>query len=302
VFVQSGTTWVEQARLLPSNGQHYSLFGNSVALVDGQAIIGAPGQDWLVPPSIYGGGGAAYVFTESHGTWKQRQELHVSDPAPYDAFGYAAVATEDTVLLSAPGKGHVYVFERRRGDRTSDLWQERERIAPSGNGWYGTFGYSMDVCGRTLFVGNPYVGVGDIAEAGSVFVFTEEERQGRAGLVNRTAASNPASYVASAPVLGDRWRATVDLSSSGHSVAAIQGRLRPAQLRTASGATLLVDLTSPAVFHLPPRPAPGGVASWDLVLPTTPSLAGLTIYTQAILLSPFLPYALSNAQDLSLGF
>jgi hypothetical protein len=57
VFVRSGTTWSEQAKLLPSDGGAADHFGTSVA-VDGDTVaVGAPGDDDQGSAS-----GSAYVF------------------------------------------------------------------------------------------------------------------------------------------------------------------------------------------------------------------------------------------------
>src|SRR5262245_13065477 len=59
VFVKSGGRWVEEQKLVASDGATNDQFGWSVALAGDRAVIGAYGRD--------AGRGAAYVFVRSGG-------------------------------------------------------------------------------------------------------------------------------------------------------------------------------------------------------------------------------------------
>ena len=54
------------------------------------------------------------------------------------------------------------------------------------------------------------------------------------------------------------------------------------------------------MFALPLKPGP--IASWSAPVPNDPSLAGIVVYTQAVHVFGVTPFALSNAQDLVLGY
>ena len=107
VFVESGGTWTQQQELEASEGVAYDGFGTSVALDGSTAALGAPG---------HAGQGAAYVFAESGGTWRQQHELEASDGAAGGSFGLAIAANSSTVLVGAPYNnvdkdlGAAYVF------------------------------------------------------------------------------------------------------------------------------------------------------------------------------------------------
>ena len=64
VFVQSGTTWTQQAELISSDGAANDNFGNGVAVSGGTAVVGAPGHS--------SSKGAAYVFVKSGTAWSQQ--------------------------------------------------------------------------------------------------------------------------------------------------------------------------------------------------------------------------------------
>ena len=116
--------------------------------------------------------------------------------------------------------------------------------------------------------------------------------------VSRNAGPNPASYTASAPTLGGTWTASVDLSLTGHSQALVLGCTDPAQLILGGGQVVLIG--GPAVFSLPLTPGP--VASWSVPIPNEYALSGCQVFTQAAHVLGVKPFALSNAQDLRVGY
>src|SRR6185437_14887768 len=83
VFVQSGTTWTQQAELTASDGAASDNFGTAVSVNGGTAIVGADGHQIGVNTQQ----GAAYVFVQSGTTWTQQAELTASDGAEGDSFG-----------------------------------------------------------------------------------------------------------------------------------------------------------------------------------------------------------------------
>jgi hypothetical protein len=110
VFVRSGSTWTQQAKLTAGDAAHDDDFGYSVALAgDGStALVGASGKDIDT--------GAAYVFVRSGSTWTQQAKLTASDAAQYDEFGGSVALAGDgsTALVGALGKdtetGAAYVY------------------------------------------------------------------------------------------------------------------------------------------------------------------------------------------------
>src|SRR6185369_77017 len=68
VFVRSGSNWIEQARLTPTD-YNGGVFGESVAIDDDTIVIGSP---WAIPTEL-NQIGAAYVFVRSGSVWTQQQ-------------------------------------------------------------------------------------------------------------------------------------------------------------------------------------------------------------------------------------
>ncbi|MBN1423820.1 FG-GAP repeat protein [Candidatus Fermentibacteria bacterium] len=106
IFKRSGTTWSQQAKLIPTDSwKAYDEFGTSVSIssvagVD-YALIGAPYDDEHGEDS-----GSAYVFRRTTGTtWVQEAELSNAYPAEGDHFGYSVAISGlgSVAIVGAPG-------------------------------------------------------------------------------------------------------------------------------------------------------------------------------------------------------
>jgi len=121
-----------------------------------------------------------------------------------------------------------------------------------------------------------------------------------ASLTLRNAGSNPQSLAASLPILGSTWTATVDLTTTGHSVAllfAFDGAIDT----TLSGGqhVLCGNLFGHGKLFQLVRPGP--LATFSVMIPNDTALCGFSACIQAAHLGSVVPFALSNAQDLVLG-
>jgi hypothetical protein len=103
VFIRSGSTWLQQAYVKPSNTEGGDFFGGSVALsADGNTLaVGAVGEDSNAigvngnqADNSSSGAGAVYVFSRSGSAWVQQAYVKASNTGGY--FG-------DSVALSADG-------------------------------------------------------------------------------------------------------------------------------------------------------------------------------------------------------
>ena len=166
VFTCSGTpcTWTQQQKLTASDGARGHVFGYSVAVSGGTAIIGAIGNT--------SSRGAAYVFTCS-GTpcaWKQRQELTAADGANGDVFGTRIAVSGATAVIGAPGKtigsnslqGAAYVFTC---SGTLCTWTQQQELTATDGASRDQFGTRVAVSGNTVIIGNNSL-------QGAAYVFT----------------------------------------------------------------------------------------------------------------------------------
>ncbi|PNX48549.1 MAG: hypothetical protein BV457_03480 [Thermoplasmata archaeon M9B1D] len=167
IFTQSGTLWVQQAKLTASDGEESDYFGRSVSLSSDTALIGARGNDDK---------GSAYVFTRSGNTWLEQAKLTASDGATDDVFGYSVSLSGDTALIGAYGdddngyaSGSAYVFTR-----SGNTWLEQAKLTASDGASYDVFGYSVSLSGDAALIGAPYQT--DVEPyLGAVYVFAKNK-------------------------------------------------------------------------------------------------------------------------------
>ena len=113
VFVRSGSTWEERAKLTASDGVAGDWFGWSVAVSGDTAIVGAKGDNYNGS-----GSGSAYVYVRSGSTWEERAKLTASDSMAGDSFGSSVSVSGDMAIVGAPYcddngdmSGSAYVFD-----------------------------------------------------------------------------------------------------------------------------------------------------------------------------------------------
>ncbi|MCH8152828.1 MAG: hypothetical protein IH830_10715 [Planctomycetes bacterium] len=109
VFVRSGSTWTQQAKLTASDAALGDQFGRSVSISGATAIVGAFGDSDNGSQS-----GSAYVFIKSGAIWVEEAKLLASDAAAGDYFGYSVAVSGGGGLIGAfrddGSTGSAYVF------------------------------------------------------------------------------------------------------------------------------------------------------------------------------------------------
>ncbi len=169
VFVRSGTTWVEEQRLLPSDRAAPQSFGESVAMTEDRILIGAA--------SLRDGQGAAYVFVRNGTTWTEEQKLVASDGMQSATFGISVSLTPDRALIGAwmddagtvseqrTGRGAAYVFVRN-----GTTWTEERKLTASDGAPFDLFGYSVALIENGALIG----AYGDDAYRGAAYFYRRE--------------------------------------------------------------------------------------------------------------------------------
>jgi hypothetical protein len=150
VFVRSGSTWTQQAKLTASDAAVADLFGFSIA-IDGDTIaVGAPYRDDLGSDS-----GAVYVFVRSGTAWSQQAKLHAGDGASADQFGASLSLQGDTLAVGAPkddgsstDEGSAYVFVR-----SGSIWTQQAKLVASDPAANDGFARSASLSGEKLVLG-----------------------------------------------------------------------------------------------------------------------------------------------------
>jgi cysteine-rich repeat protein len=170
VFVRNGTSWTQQAKLLPSDGAADDEFG-TVSLFGDTALIGAHYDDDSGEES-----GSAYVFVRDGASWTQQSKLLPSDGAAHDFFGGSVSLFGDTAVISAshddvygPDSGAAYVFVR---DGTN--WTQQAKLLPSDGGATDYFGWGLAVFGDTALIGARWDDDNGL-DSGSAYVFVRDD-------------------------------------------------------------------------------------------------------------------------------
>jgi hypothetical protein len=197
VFVRTGTTWSEQAKIIAPDGEEDDEFGYSVALSGETAIVGA------VTDNTAGGvsAGSAYVFVRSETRWTLQAKLRALDAMTGDGFGGSVSVSADTAVVGATkgetSGGAAYVF-----DREGAIWTQRASLTAFDASLSDEFGCSVSLSGDSLVVGSSSDDNDGGVNAGSAYVFVRTEMNW--DLVATLTASDASS--------GDRFGTAVSIS------------------------------------------------------------------------------------------
>ena len=150
VFVRSGTSWTQQAKLTHQGAVPGDLFGFAVGVYEDNALIGAYRSDAAGPDS-----GAAYLFTRNGRTWTQDLLLIPNDISVGDEFGYSVNLTKGAAIIGAPKEdrllddiGAAYIFvETRNG------WVQQAKLGASDAETGDEFGSAVAIHEDTAIVG-----------------------------------------------------------------------------------------------------------------------------------------------------
>ena len=167
VWQWDGTEWVEQAKLIASDGEQGDQFGWSVALSGNTALVGARSDE--VGGNLFAG--SAYIFRRSGGVWSEQANLTASDAVSFDWFGESVAISGNTALVGAwmddfdgkidAGSAYAYGWD-------GSQWVEQAKLTASDGETDDWFGRSVSVSGNTALVG---ASVGGSIDEGSAYVF-----------------------------------------------------------------------------------------------------------------------------------
>ena len=169
VFVRNGDSWMERARLFPSDGAAYDNFGYSVAISGNYIAVGAP---WNTVDAVTQG--AAYVYFNNGGSWFEQQRLLANDGAKNAKFGNAVAISGEHVAVGAPNadingrvdQGAVYRFRR-----SGSVWTQEAKLTAEDGEASDLLGTSVALSGFVLLTGAPGDAIGLNAFQGSAYIF-----------------------------------------------------------------------------------------------------------------------------------
>ncbi|MHB1017627.1 MAG: cell wall-binding repeat-containing protein [Coriobacteriia bacterium] len=171
VFTGSGSTWSEQAKLTPDGAAAYDIFGGSVALDGGTALIGATYADTAAGADA----GEAYVFTGAGTQWTEVARLTPGDGATQDQFACSVALSGGTALVGShfadtvggADAGAAYLFTG-----AGAFWSQRHTSTAADGAAGDRFGDSVALCGGVAVVGSPGDDYFEGTHRGSAYIQT----------------------------------------------------------------------------------------------------------------------------------
>lgn len=150
IYRYDGTSWLEETKVLASDGALDDYFGYSVSISGDVVVIGAPRDD---DNGFYSG--SAYIYRYNGTGWTEEAKLTASDGAYNDTFGYSVSISGDAAVIGADGNdengynsGAAYIY-RYNGSG----WNEETKIMASDGLDGDKFGWAVSISRDTAVVG-----------------------------------------------------------------------------------------------------------------------------------------------------
>ncbi|MFH1108264.1 MAG: FG-GAP repeat protein [Planctomycetota bacterium] len=164
IFRNSGSGWVQEAKLTASDGSGGDHLGQTVAISGNVAVAGARYKE------------AAYVFRFNGSTWSQDAKLTASDGVSGDYFGSSVGVSGDTLVVGSQwddnergtNAGSAYVFHYN-----GSAWVQTQKLLASDGASGDQFSAERSLCisDDLLVVGATPNDNANGADAGAAYVF-----------------------------------------------------------------------------------------------------------------------------------
>ncbi|MDX1980464.1 MAG: FG-GAP repeat protein [Bryobacteraceae bacterium] len=175
VFFRSNGAWIQQPKLVASDGEAGDAFGFSVAtsMPGSRIVVGAPGDNIIANANQ----GSAYVFQRSTGfPYAFQAKLLAGDGAAGDSFGSSAAISGYEVVLGAPNddtglnvnQGSAYNFV------CNGACVQSQKLGASNGATSDWFGNSVAVdpaATSPIVVGSPFKDLLSNSNQGSAYLF-----------------------------------------------------------------------------------------------------------------------------------
>lgn len=169
IFRLEAGTWVQEAKLLASDGTIGDGLGVSVAMQADRVIGGAWGDD----TGAVGNHGSAYVFRRNApGSWTQEAKLVAPTLVGSEEFGRGVAMDGESAIVGSwpffndgPGAAHVFT-------RSGTAWSHQAALAHPTPGPADYFGFSVGISGDVAVVGAWADDIDGISNQGSAHFFS----------------------------------------------------------------------------------------------------------------------------------
>jgi hypothetical protein len=167
ILKRDGTSWTQQAKLIPSDGGADNRFGIAVDISGDYVLIGAFFDNDFGTRS-----GSAYIFKRNGTIWSEQAVLKANDGAEGDWFGvsvsidgdYAVVGSRYDDNEKGIDAGAAYLFKR-----DGSIWTQKQKLMASDGAANDLF-HEVDLLGNHLVVG-AYQDDDKGDNSGSIYVF-----------------------------------------------------------------------------------------------------------------------------------
>ncbi|MEZ5024361.1 MAG: FG-GAP repeat protein, partial [Chitinophagales bacterium] len=149
VFKYDGLTWIEEQKLVASDGAAFYGFGRGLDLTEDYAVISSRSD-----ATAGNSAGSAYVFYFNGTAWVQQQKLLPTELETFDVFGSGVAISNDYITVNAPGDddagsnvGANYIYKR-----SGSTWSKINKILPipvTGT----SFGTAVAMSGNSIILG-----------------------------------------------------------------------------------------------------------------------------------------------------
>ena len=167
IFYYDGNSWIEQQKITANAQTSWNKFGQSVAIFEDIAVVGAFGDSENGESA-----GAAYVFNFDGSNWSQSQKLTANDGAAWDKFGQSLSISGNYVIIGAPGdgdkgalSGSAYIFYYN-----GSSWTQIQKLTADDGAPWDNFGHSVAISANVAIVG-AYKDDDHGESSGSAYVF-----------------------------------------------------------------------------------------------------------------------------------
>ncbi|MBI1308202.1 MAG: hypothetical protein GC181_16490 [Bacteroidetes bacterium] len=179
--------WENQHKIVASDREFDELFGYSVSMGEGYAIVSSPyEEDDTAGNNFMAESGAAYIYERnSDGSWTEMQKIQASDRDTGDQFGISCAIEDEWAVVGAYydeddlvgankifRSGSAYVFHRDEKGR----WRQTQKLVANIRVNQALFGNSVSIHGNYMVIGatndnRDQNGENPVSSSGAAFVF-----------------------------------------------------------------------------------------------------------------------------------
>lgn len=172
-FERGAKEWSQKQILTALDGKAGDAFGQSIALTERFAVIGAPHSDAPDKDS-----GSAYVYVLDNDSWRFQSKLTATDGAAGDLFGISVAIEGNTILVGADLNGEraekagaVYAYEF-----DGKQWNQQAKLMAQDGANADIFGVRVALSGDTALISARRADVDGMGkDAGAAYLFERTE-------------------------------------------------------------------------------------------------------------------------------